>query len=265
MPNLRRRFKRWLYSRCPGFAGAFPYYGTRVYFPPDSLIFHLACEQGIYEAANQRLLLSALRPDTTVFDIGANIGLLSVPLLAAEPRLRVISIEPSPKTFACLRRTVAESAWCDRWSALPVATGDHEGEVDFFCAVSALSAFDGLRDTHRAGTTTKITVPLTTLDKLWADAAHPSVCAVKIDVEGAEAPTLRGARECLRRTRAAVLVEWNAGNLGAHDCPPETLLELAAELDYDVFASPGLSRTVSPAHLRAQMEVGESFALLPKP
>jgi len=264
MSSLRHTFKRWLYGRCPGFAGAFPYYGAKVHFPPGSLIFHLACEQGIYEAVNQRLLLSALRPGATVFDVGANIGLLSVPLLATEPDLRVISVEPSPHTFACLQRTVTGSVWRDRWTAHAVATGDHEGRIDFFCADPALGAFDGVRDTHRAGPTTKVTVPLTTLDKLWIDAGRPDVCAVKIDVEGAEAATLRGALALLRATRPLVLLEWNSDNLRSFECPPETLLSLAAELGFDVFAMPGLVRTASPTHLRAQMKFDESFALLPK-
>jgi FkbM family methyltransferase len=265
MSTLRRYFKRWLYGRCPGFAGTFPYYGVKVHFPSGSLIFRLACDQGIYEAANQRVLLSALRPGATVFDVGANIGLLSVPLLAAEPGLRVISVEPSPHTFACLQRTVAASPWRNRWTILPVATGEGEGQIDFFCADPALGAFDGVRDTHRAGATTKITVPLTTLDKLWTDAGCPDVCAVKIDVEGAEAATLRGATSLLQATRPLVLVEWNEVNLRAFDFPPEMLLTIAADLGYEVFAMPGLVRMVSPIHLRTQMKFDESFALLPKP
>lgn len=265
MQSLRRSFKRWLYGSCPGFAGAFPYYGAKVHFPPNSLIFQIACAHGIYEATNQRLLMSALRPGATVYDIGANIGLMSVPLLATEPTLRVVSIEPSPSTFACLQRTVEGSAWRDRWTAKAVAMGDREGQIDFFCADPALGAYDGVLDTHRAGPTTKVTVPLTTLDKLWTDAGRPDVCAVKIDVEGAEAGALRGAFQCLRATRPLVLVEWNEVNLRPFNCAPEFLLTLAAELNYDVYAMPGLVRTDSPAHLRAQMQYDESFALLPKP
>lgn len=264
MQSLRRSFKRWLYGSCPGYAGAFPYYGAKVYFPPNSLIFQLACDQGIYEATNQRLLLSALRPGATVFDIGANIGLMSTPLLSAEPTLRVISIEPSPHTFACLQRTVEGSAWRNRWTARAVAMGDHEGQVDFFCADPALGAYDGMLDTRRAGPTTKVTVPLTTVDKLWHDAGRPDVCAVKIDVEGAEAGTLRGAMACLKATRPLVLVEWNADNLRSFNCAPEVLLTIASELGFEVFAMPNLVRTESPAHLRAQMKFDESFALLPK-
>jgi FkbM family methyltransferase len=264
MIALRRKFKRWLYGRCPGFAGAFPYYGARVFFPRNSIIFKLACEQGIYESENQRVLLSALRSDATVLDVGANIGLLSVPLLASDKSIRVISIEPSPTTAQYLQKTVNESAWRERWTALAVAAGDHEGTIDFFCADPALGAFDGIRDTHRAGATQKVSVPLSTIDRVWRDANRPDVCAIKIDVEGAEASTLRGARECITTCRPVLLVEWTLVNLVAFGCPPETLLILATELGYQVFAMPGLIPITSAIHLRTQMMFNESFVLLPK-
>jgi FkbM family methyltransferase len=265
MMTLRRKLKRWLYGRCPGFAGSFPYYGTRVYFPRNSIMFEVACAQGIYESDNQRVLLSALRPHATVFDVGANIGLLSVPLLSHEPSVRVISLEPSPNTFPSLQRTVAESPWHDRWTALAVATGDREGSIDFFCANPALGAFDGVRDTHRAGATTKVTVPLTTLDRIWNDANQPDVCAIKIDVEGAEVSTLGGARTCIAATRPVLLIEWNALNLAAFNCPIDRLLSLASELQYGIFAMPGLIPITSLPHLRTQMIFNDSFVLLPKP
>jgi len=179
---LRRRVKRWLYGRCPGIAGAFPYYGVRTYFPPRSYVFDLACDQGIYEARNLQVLLSAVRPGATAFDLGANIGLMSIPLLQAESTLRVVSVEPSPETHACLTHTARQSGYRDRWETLAVAVGDHEGGADFFCAAPALGAFDGLRDTHRADISRKISVSLTTLDRLWSDRGRPEVCVVKIDV-----------------------------------------------------------------------------------
>ena len=53
---IRKRLKYWLCGKCPGFAGTFPYYGTQVYFPKDSISFRAVCEQGIFEADNVRLL-----------------------------------------------------------------------------------------------------------------------------------------------------------------------------------------------------------------
>ena len=43
--TLRKILKRWLYGSCPGFAGAFPYYGVKIHFPKGSVTFCAACEQ----------------------------------------------------------------------------------------------------------------------------------------------------------------------------------------------------------------------------
>jgi len=107
--SLKRHFKRWLYGRCPGCKGRLPYFGERLFFPPGSVLFDLACAQGIYERENLQIMQSALRPHAWYFDIGANIGLMSAPLLNAEPTLQVVSIEASPGTASFLARSVAAS------------------------------------------------------------------------------------------------------------------------------------------------------------
>jgi FkbM family methyltransferase len=260
---IKANLKRWLYGSCPGYSGSFPYYGVRTFFPRHSIVFALACDQGIYEASNIRLLQSALRPNTTAFDVGANIGLMSIPLLHLEPSLTVVSLEPSPHNCESLFRTHAASSFKGRWEVLELGLSDYDGESTFQCASPDLGAFDGFFDTGRAGKMTPINVKVTTLDRIWEMRGRPAVSAIKIDVEGSELSVLRGAYECLRSSRPVVLTEWCAPNLKRINCPPEGLLTLATELDYEVCAMPTLVKAVSAVHLRSLMEFGESFALLP--
>ncbi len=262
--SLRSRFKRWLYGSCPGLSGSFPYFGVRTYFPRNALVFNLACEQGIYEASNVRLLQSALCPNSTVFDVGANIGLMSIPLLASESSLNVVSFEPSPHNVAHLQRTAAGSGFRDRWEVITSALSDHEGEAEFHCATPDLGAFDGLADTGRTGGTTAVRVHLSTLDIEWQRRGRPTVSAVKIDVEGAELGVLKGGAACIASSRPLLLVEWNASNLRSFGCDAGSLLSIAEELSYDVFAMPNLVKVASRPHLRALMAFDESFALMPR-
>jgi FkbM family methyltransferase len=50
------------------------------------------------------------KPDTTVFDVGANIGLMAIPLLTHVPECRVISFEPSENSVPYLRKTIEGSS-----------------------------------------------------------------------------------------------------------------------------------------------------------
>ena len=62
----------------PGLAGSFPYFGTRVFFPKNAYIFTIVCEEGIYEKELLRHIQTVVKAGSWYFDVGANIGLMSV-------------------------------------------------------------------------------------------------------------------------------------------------------------------------------------------
>jgi FkbM family methyltransferase len=258
---VRKNIKRFLYGRCPGFAGAFPYFGVKVHFPPRSWSFYAACEQGIFEHDNVSILQSLMQPDTMMFDVGANIGLMAIPVLKACCDCRVISFEPSANVLPSLRRTVAGSPFGSRWELIEKAVGSAEGIADFAISSQAESLFDGFRNTKRASTSSNVTVPVTTLDATWRMLGRPAVSVIKCDVEGADFDVLAGARECLAATGAAILTEWNATNLAIYERPPATLLEFARSTGYRLFSVPGFVEIGDPSALRLHMIKTESFLL----
>jgi FkbM family methyltransferase len=260
---IRKRLKRWLYGSCPGFAGSFPYFGSRIYFPKGSLAFHAACEQGIFEADNVHLLQEVVRPGTWFFDVGANIGLMSVPVLHHVPDVSVLSFEPSPNTILSLQRTIAESPHAARWKLVPKAVGDSEGSVVFHLGSPENGLFDGIKSTNRVPCARAIEVELTTIDAEWKRLGSPGISAIKCDVEGAELLVLRGAVECLRKNRPTVLIEWNDRNLKAYGCPAIALLEFAQAEGFSIFALPTLVEIHSARGLSLHMIQTESFLLSP--
>jgi FkbM family methyltransferase len=262
--RLRGQVKQWLYGSCPGLSGAFPYFGTKVYFPKNCWIFHLACEHGIYELQNIQLLRKLVKPNSFYFDIGANIGLMAIPILQDCLSCKVVSWEPSPNTLPFLSRTAENSSFKERWQIIGKAAGAHPGVLDFIVSSPDLGAYDGFQDTQRAGLTKKITVPVSTLDMEWREMGFPSVSVIKVDVEGAELQVLEGAKQCIQQQRPNILLEWSKTNLSAYGYSAETLLSFARGLGYQVFATPHLSPITNPTILGLYMMETESFLLAPE-
>ena len=260
--TFRKRVKRWLYGSCPGLRGRFPYFGTKVYFPPGSLAFVAVCNQGSYEPDNARVLQAMTLPDTWLFDVGANLGLMSIPVLAAQPKANVLSFEPSKNSLPYLRRSIAESPYGDRWQLVPKAVGERSGRVGFALASPENALFDGLLDTARVAVSCETEVEMTTLDTEWERLGRPAVSAIKIDVEGAELRVLDGAARCLASQRPALLLEWSATNLPAYNTTPESLLVFAESSGYRVHTVPHFVAVTNWQELRVHMAFTENFLLL---
>ena len=260
----RQILKKWIYRYTPGLAGAFPYFGTRLYFPRNNSLWDRVCEQGIYEYVLLHQIESALRPDTWFFDVGANIGLMSVPILSQVPTAHVLSFEPSPNTKPFLEKTWSRSPWKDRWKIVAQAVGDKVGETSFCVSVPREAACDGIRYTNRAEKAGTIVVPMTTLDEEWKALGRPAVSCLKLDIEGAEMLALAGARELIQAVQPLIFLEWNRTNFEPFGCRPQDLLEFADKFGYEALPVPGLCVITSVAILMLHMCETETFALVPK-
>lgn len=261
---LRRRAKYWLYTAVPGFAGRFPYYGTPVHFPPGAPVFRALCEHGGFEPEIIDRLVRLARPDTTVFDVGANIGLMAIPVLRACGSCRVVSFEPSPNSLPFLRRTVRGSGFAGRWQVAEVALAGAPGEMAFTIGRPADALFEGFKSGDRIAGARTITVPVSTLDREWRALGSPPVSVVKIDVEGAEGLVLAGAAELLAEQRPAVLLEWHQPYLDRFGTPARALLEVAGGAGYQLFTVPGGVPVRDAATLAVQMMACQNFLLMPE-
>ena len=242
----------------------FDYFGTKIYFPRNSVLFKLVCVQGIYEDQYLRILLKLCqKPDSVFFDVGANIGLLSVPILATNPSAQVVSFEPSPNSLPYLLKTREESKFQNRWTIIQKALSDQAGEVDFSLTDPFTSGLEGMKSTGRARTNRTMKVSSSTLDDEWRCLGKPNVSVIKIDTEGADLLVLRGARECICSTRCHILAEWNSENFAAYGESPSAMFHFANEIGYGFFVVPSFIRIESNEHARLACLTHEEFFLAP--
>ncbi|MDP2318343.1 MAG: FkbM family methyltransferase [Acidobacteriota bacterium] len=262
MLSVKRQLKYWLYNSVPGFAGRFPYYGTQVYFPRGAGIFRVVCADGSFEGEIVSRMVRLSRSDATVFDVGANIGLMAIPVLHACPSCRVVSFEPSPSSLPYLQKTVAGSAYRDRWTIVPKAISNQPGEMDFAIGRSHDALFEGFA--HPGSGEHSIKVGVTTLDAEWTRLGRPDVSLIKIDVEGAEGLVLDGAEQLCRARRPALVVEWHEDYLRRLGTPVGQILLRARDWQYRIFTIPGGVPVDDADSLRVQMFECSNFLLLPR-
>ena len=261
--TLRKTAKWLIHSYCPGLTGRFRYFGTHVFFPRGAWIFRLACQEGIYESEILRLIVGLVRPSTWFFDVGANIGLMSVPVLSQRPDVRILSFEPSPNSAPYLLKTWQKCPWNDRWGIRTVAAGEKKGKVVFSIGPSSLAGYDGMKYTKRVPQKGTHTVEVITLDEEWLRLGMPQVSFIKLDIEGGEISALNGAKRVLSECRPYIILEWYAENFITYGGKAEDLLNFANRRAYEVVAIPTMSIINSVQLLQAIMIRTSAFMLMP--
>lgn len=167
---------------------------------------------GTSEPGVQHAMGQLIKSGMTVYDVGANIGFLSV--IAA--RLvgsggRVICFEPLPDNVLQIRH----NAQLNDFTHIDVrqeALGAEDSEAQFL--VSSESTWGKLAGLGSvpANQIGEITVKVKTLDSVLASEGLPIPDLMKIDIEGAEAAMLAGTSETIRRTRPILMIELHGTN-----------------------------------------------------
>lgn len=205
---------------------------------------HLLGEE-IWEPSETAAFLAHVREGMCVLDVGANIGYYT--LLAARavgPSGRVYAFEPEPRNFALLLKNVAENGF-GNVRPLRAAVSDAPGRVRLHLDDANFGAHSFDAASVRTSSGRSVEVDAVTLDSFADDAAaFEAGVLVKVDVQGAEARVVAGARRLLALPRVTVLLELWPEALERAQADPKSLL---AELEglgfsFEDVGSPGAER-----------------------
>jgi len=227
--TIRKYRNKFGSARLPRSWRASPLEGRRVYHLAHEIV---ALRDGAYEDETVRRVACWHGHGCVGFDIGANIGLFSLGVLAKGACGHIYALEPNPATFARLQCTLEANALSEFVTAIPAALADKAGALTFSIHRPELSSGDGFRDTGRVGPSQSIIVPSLTLDAIIEAAALKRVDWLKIDTEGAEALVLAGAPNCLTQMRPKICFEAHPINLTAYGVGPSALFEVFSKNSY---------------------------------
>jgi FkbM family methyltransferase len=149
-----------------------------------------------------------LRPDDVLYDIGANVGSYSlIAASVAKGRARVVAFEPGFANYASLCENIVLNGFGEAITPVPIALAERRRLASFTYRDISPGAATHDMDVEATGAYRQPVLAFD-LDGLIGEFDLPAPTLVKLDVDGAEALVLAGARATLRRPELrGVLVE----------------------------------------------------------
>jgi FkbM family methyltransferase len=197
--------KRLVPPRPAGFEAELPG-GGRIFLHHRDDIGLVVLLTGSFERNEIEVARSWARPGTTTIDVGANVGIFTVPLALAVGELgRVIAVEPSRENVAQLEHNVQLNGLANV-EVHTLALAAEPGEVALQIGVDPAFHSTATVVRSRDAAATEV-VRADTLDRIWHAAGSPEVSFLKIDTEGAELDVLRGGRAVLETCTMPILLE----------------------------------------------------------
>jgi FkbM family methyltransferase len=182
--------------------------GNTMWLPnlKEPVAFYLWMD-GVYEPNVKRFLLDSCASGDTFIDVGANIGVFTVPLAKhVGPGGRVLAVEASPSVADALRRNVKQNE-LENVIIEECAAADIDGaRVEFYDAPPEKF---GMGSRAPQFSSKPRIVDTRTVDEMVRRLRLGRVAAMKVDVEGFEATVFLGAGDLLRTEKPRVVFEFS--------------------------------------------------------
>jgi FkbM family methyltransferase len=184
---------------------------------------------GYYERPLVDWLERTLRPEDVFWDVGANIGAIS--LVAARRCRRVVAFEPDPRSLSRLEQNVR----ANRLTQIEIvagALGVSAGTATLYQAADVNTGMTSLVP-GRGRTVGEPLVQVLRADDVIAQRPELMPTVMKLDVEGAEHLVLAGASNLLRSGRLRAVVFEDRRDAKARPTNHEVVARLR-EADYQI-------------------------------
>jgi FkbM family methyltransferase len=156
--------------------------------------------------------LSLLPRDGLVLDIGANIGIMTVPLAQKADRGLVYAFEPMPNNLTALKRVIKYYK-LGNVTLFEHALGNQTAELKMLMPIINNVKMQGLSriiDDDNTEPGERFSVPVIRLDDIPLLQNAKSIAGIKIDVENFEFEALSGGKELLLKHKPIIYCEmWD--------------------------------------------------------
>ncbi|HWB24256.1 MAG TPA: FkbM family methyltransferase [Chitinophagaceae bacterium] len=174
-----------------------------------------------------------LIPEGTILDIGANIGITTVPLAKKFPGARIHAFEPIPANNSALKKIINHYRLTNV-QLHEMALGEEEGTLKLVVPVINNVRMQGLSHVYVEGqqdewnTGDIYNIPVTVLDDIPQLQNEHTIAAIKIDVENYEYYVLKGGMQLLMKHKPVIYCELWANEKRA------LVMDLLKECGYSV-------------------------------
>jgi FkbM family methyltransferase len=158
--------------------------------------------EGYYERPLIEWLKTTLQPDDVFWDVGANIGAVSI--VAAGRCRRVVAFEPDPRSLRRLERNI-DANRLTNVEIFPVALGSAAASVPLYQSADANTGMTSLLK-GRGPVVGETPVRVVRADDVVAERPELAPTVIKLDVEGTEHLVLEGARTLLESAAIRAIV-----------------------------------------------------------
>jgi FkbM family methyltransferase len=174
---------------------------------------------------------------TTFWDIGANIGAVSLPLLDKFRTLNAVLFEPSAEVAGRLIRNLGNNPnLSGRAVVMNVALSNSAGMTRFFVSGEPANSGVGGLATSANRSVLPVWVQSFPGDQLVDDGICVAPQLIKIDVEGFEIEVLRGLERTLRTLRPPVVFEHSVYRFKERQRPLDEVVSYLKSLGYAIHA-----------------------------
>lgn len=155
-----------------------------------------------WENELESVYVSALKAEGHFIDVGMNLGQTLGKILAIDPKRQYVGFEP--QVFACaMVSTFIDQNGLTNCEVLPIALSNENGVRSFFSKGSA----DEMASLHDSAGAKKKSIVVRVGDDVIRELEIKSICAIKIDVEGAEPEVIKGLSQTIERFKPQIIFE----------------------------------------------------------